>query len=136
MAEDIRISFDIVGLDWAEVSSLYRVAFGFSLSADAMEKSFSNAYKVCTAWDGDRLCGAVYAISEGVLDATLHGLAVHPDYRGRGIATQMLTQIVKQLGDMSILLTTDPEHVEYYRRLGFKRHKATMALRFPDDEVE
>ena len=48
----------------------------------------------------------------------------------------MMEAILEKLPEMAILLTTDPEHTDYYRRMGFKQHKATMALRFPDDEVE
>ena len=136
MSDSIRISFDIRDLDWAEVSQLYKAAFGYALSEKKVERIFKNSYQVCTAYSGDQLCGAVYAISEGVLDATIHGLAVHPGYQGQGIATQMMKAILKKLEGISILLTTEPEHIDYYRRLGFKRHKATMALRFPDDEVE
>ena len=136
MNEDIRISFDIDDLDWSEVARLYEAAFGFLLASDRMERIFRSSYVVCTARDGDRLCGAVYAISEGVLDATIHGLAVHPDYQGQGIATRMTEAILERLSGMAVLLTTDPEHTDYYRRMGFKQHKATMALRFPEDEVE
>ncbi len=136
MAYNIRISFETSDLDWPEVSRLYEVSFGYRLPPDSLERIFMASHTVCTAHDGNRLCGAVYAISDGVLDATIHGLAVHPDYQGRGIATRMMKEIVQKLGSLAILLTTEPEYVDYYRQMGFRRHRATMALRFPDDEVE
>jgi ribosomal protein S18 acetylase RimI-like enzyme len=136
MNDNIRISFDIDDLNWSEVSLLYKAAFGHLLPADKMERIFTSSYVVCTARDGERCCGAVYAISDGVLDATIHGLAVHPEYQGQGIATRMMEAILEKLAGISILLTTDPDHIDYYRRMGFKKHKATMALRFPEDEVD
>lgn len=136
MPDNIRISFDIKELDWAEVSRLYKASFGYEIAPEKVKRIFKNSYVVCVAHAEDRLCGAVYAISDGVLDATIHGLAVHPDFQGQRIATRMMKAILRRLEGISILLTTEPEYTDYYRRMGFRKHKATMALRFPDHEVE
>jgi len=132
----IVVEDDILDATPDDLSELYSSAFGRAPSPESLTAIFENCFTSSTAWDGDRLAGAVYAISDGVLDATIHGLAVHQDYQKRGIATRLMEHILGKLKDVSILLTTETEYVDFYERWGFRRHLSTMALRFPKEETD
>ena len=70
--------------------------------------------------DKDKITGII-----GV-DITLapHGwvlhLAVHPDYRNKGIGKQLINDLINELSLSSISLETDREAVGFYRACGFK----------------
>ena len=49
------------------------------------------------AWDGDTLIGFARAVSDGQFRAYIEDFIVHQDYRRRGIAVQMLTQLMGAL---------------------------------------
>jgi ribosomal protein S18 acetylase RimI-like enzyme len=71
------------------------------------------------ATDKDRIIGIIgYDIT-----ATPHGwivqLAVHPDYRMRGIGKSLIEQTMSILELESAALTTDQDSVNFYRACGF-----------------
>lgn len=133
---NIDLKYDLENVDWQEITELNNAAFDASLKPGQFETIFNNSYEICLAVCDGTVVGSVYAISDGVLDATIHGLAVHPDFQKRGIGTRLLKGILARLDSLSILLTTEQDFIEYYRELGFKRHTSTMALRFPASELE
>ncbi len=78
------------------------------------------SYRRVWALDGERVVGYVSAISDGVLNAFIPWLEVHPDYQGRGIGVELMRRILEQLDGMyAVDLACDRELLGYYERLGF-----------------
>jgi GNAT superfamily N-acetyltransferase len=61
-----------------------------------LQQAYLNADFVVTAWDGDRLVGAGRAITDGLFNAYLPDIAVHPDCRGRGIGRKIIELLLKK----------------------------------------
>lgn len=81
-----------------------------------MDKSFRRVWAI----DGSKVVGSINAISDGVLNAFIPWLEVHPDHRGQGIGRELVTRLVAQLEGMyAIDLCCDPDLVPYYERIGF-----------------
>jgi amino-acid N-acetyltransferase len=73
------------------------------------------------AHDGDRLAGSVGVEPYGT-DGLLRSLAVHPDYRHRGLGTHLTRRALKearQLGLRRLFLLTVTAS-EYFPRFGFR----------------
>jgi ribosomal protein S18 acetylase RimI-like enzyme len=63
-------------------------------------------------------------LSDGVSDAYIQDLVILPLYRGRGIATQMVSVLLercKQAGLSWIALVAEPDSEVFYTRFGFER---------------
>ncbi|HUZ01853.1 MAG TPA: GNAT family N-acetyltransferase [Thermomicrobiaceae bacterium] len=76
---------------------------------------------------GDRVVGFVTAVSDGVLSAYVPLLEVLPDYRGRGIATELMRRLLARLEGLYMVdLVCDPELEPFYTRLGLRPARAMV----------
>lgn len=69
-----------------------------------------------------RLVGMGRAISDRASDAYIQDLTVHPEYRGRGIGTRIVRELVGRLKDDGlgwIGLVAEAGTWNFYRRIGF-----------------
>lgn len=67
-----------------------------------------------------QVVGYINAISDGVLNAFIPWLEVHPDHQGQGIGAELVRRVVAQLEGMyAIDLCCDTDLFPYYEKLGF-----------------
>jgi len=64
-----------------------------AVSWNRMENVYKNpamtSYFHITVYDDKRLIGYIDSVSNGVTDAYIQDLVVHPDYQGKGIGTEL-----------------------------------------------
>jgi GNAT superfamily N-acetyltransferase len=78
----------------------------------------------------ERVVGFVTAISDGVLSAYVPLLEVLPEYRGRGIGTELMRRLLARLGDLYMVdLCCDAGLEPFYRRLGLQTWDRGMGIR-------
>ncbi len=85
---------------------------------------FYTYYSVRTA---NELVGFLSILSDGMGDAFLIDLMVHPDHRGKGIGTALVRQTIRDMkseGIKCIQVTFNPELESFYKRFGFHIFKA------------
>jgi ribosomal protein S18 acetylase RimI-like enzyme len=90
-----------------------------------------NSSHVVLAVEGEsgRVVGFVTAISDGVLCAYIPLLEVLPEYRWRGVGSELVRRVLARLEEMYMVdLICDPELRPFYRRLGM-RAAAGMVVR-------
>lgn len=81
-----------------------------------MDASYRRVWAVL----GGRIVGYINAISDGVLNAFIPWLEVHPDHQGQGLGRELVRRLVVELDGMyAIDLCCDPELVPYYESQGF-----------------
>jgi len=109
-------------LEPVEVEEL-RAAVGW----DACEGTYATvlkrhyAYYTVRARDG-RLIGYMSILSDGIADAFLLDLMVHPDFQEMRIGSRLVTrgiQDVKEAGIRCLQVTFDEKLREFYARCGF-----------------
>ena len=132
MASDWIYSQDDV--DWDELSSLY-VAAGMGNKAPAdIKTAFTNSMFKCFVYDSGKLIGVGRALADGFDAAYICDIAVHPDYQGQGIGSDMMRWAVeraKARGAHIVQLTTHKSRADahsFYERLGFKGTHLGMKL--------
>lgn len=91
------------------------------LSQEKLQKAMQQSYCAIYAYHEDQLIGTGRIISDGIINAYLCGLGVHPDYRGQGIGTAITQLLIEQCSNDNLHLQffCEVELVPYYERLGF-----------------
>ena len=72
---------------------------------------------------GGRLVGFLNVISDGVADALLVDLVIHPAHQRRGLGTRLVRRAVRDLshdGIQCIQVTFTPAFARFYRGAGFE----------------
>ena len=115
----------------AVIAALYRAA-RLARPVDDLgriARMYDSANLVLTAWDGERLVGALRAWCDGGFLGYIADLAVDPDYQRHGIGRELLRRAVASNTDVTFLLHAAPEAVEYYPRVGWQ--PAPSSWRWP-----
>lgn len=83
------------------------------------------------AWEENEIVGMGRAISDGISDAYIQDITVLPEFRGQGIGTGIVKEILKQLradGLQWIGLIAGRHSHPFYRKLGFEEMPASTAM--------
>lgn len=101
------------------------VAIGWSDGSDTPEMianysiPFINSTIVLSAWDNDRLVGAVRALSDMMFRSVIYDLLVLPEYQNKGIGKELLRRCIAHYPKSEWLVGTEKHLVGYYEKLGF-----------------
>lgn len=127
MALDWRHTTD--GVDWDELSALYRDAPLGDKPPDLLRTVFGNSLFKCFVFEGGRLVGAGRALADGADCAYLCDIAVLPSHQGTGLGKQIVAHLVERSrGHRKIILYAVPGKEPFYRKFGFLRMKTAMAI--------
>lgn len=119
-------------IDWEKLVDLYDevdgvIGLGRKRDLDRIKVSFENTYKVVTAWDNDKIVGAGRMISDGYCYGWIHDIGVLDSYRHKGIGKGVMDALMDEKEPLLFGLTSSFMAVDFYKKLGFKKHKTGMA---------
>jgi GNAT superfamily N-acetyltransferase len=117
------------GVDWHELSALYRAApLGDKKPAD-LQRSFSNSLYRCFVREDTRLVGVGRALADGVDCSYICDIAVLPSHQGTGLGKSIVGRLVElSRGHRKIILYAVPGKEPFYARFGFRRMTTAMAI--------
>lgn len=122
------------GVDWQELSDLYRIAPLGDKPPALLREVYSNSRYKCFVFDAGMLIGAGRALADGRDCSYICDVAVHPDHQGRGLGKQIIERLkTLSAGHKKIILYANPGKEGFYRKLGFKPMRTAMAI-FADQE--
>ena len=92
-----------------------------------MEKEYSSPYMTSyyhiAAYDEDNiLIGYIDCVSNGVTDAYIQDLTVHPSHQGKGIGTELMNKMIMYLKEKNIYMISvvfEKDLKPFYERFGF-----------------
>lgn len=118
------------GIDWNELSALYRIAPLGDKKPEALKTVFANSLFRCFVYDADRrLVAAGRALADGLDCSYICDVAVHPDLQGQGVGKAMVARLVAlSRGHKKIILYAVAGKEPFYRKLGFHRMNTAMAI--------
>ena len=117
------------GVDWEELSALYRAAPLGDKSAAHLQKVFSNSMFKCFVYENAHLVAAGRALADGGDCAYICDIAVLPSLQGTGLGTQVVSHLVERSrGHKKIILYAVPGKEPFYKKFGFLHMKTAMAI--------
>jgi predicted N-acetyltransferase YhbS len=121
-------------LDLAQVRELYDAStLGERRPVDdpaILRGMLDHANLVVTAWDGALLVGISRTLTDFLYVGYLADLAVRQSHQRRGIGVELVRRTRERMGPRSMLvLLAAPLAVDYYPKLGFRRHDSAWLLR-------
>ena len=126
--------FEDGGIDWAELSELYRIAPLGIKPAEHLKGTYANSRYKCFVLDDGRLVAAGRAVADGIDTSYLCDIVVHPDFQGQGLGKAVVLKLKEfSAGHRKIILYANPGKEDFYRKLGFGRMLTAMAI-FADQE--
>ena len=117
------------GVDWEELSALYRAAPLGDKKPSHLQTVFSNSMFKCFVYENARLIAAGRALADGADCSYICDISVLPSHQGTGLAKQIVRHLVeKSRGHKKIILYAVPGKEPFYQKLGFLRMKTAMAI--------
>ena len=89
---------------------------------EKFKKKLGNTYFCVACFAGDTLVGYVDVVSDGIDDAYIRDLVVHPDYQRRGIGSILLGMIITRVRSHRIKtlnVVFEPRLKEFYAKANF-----------------
>jgi ribosomal protein S18 acetylase RimI-like enzyme len=87
--------------------------------------------RIVLAIEAERVVGFVTALTDGVLHGYVSLLEVLPEYRGRGIGSELMRRVLGALSDLyAVDLLCDPELQPFYQRLGLRPAVGMMGRKY------
>ncbi len=122
-------------------AELYRVADWVSDGEDCsfIKRAGAGSFLAAAAFEGENLVGMGRVLSDGVSDAYIQDVVVHPDFRGKGTGGKIVAFLVSELearGVDWIALVGEPGTESFYARLGFEAKKGFTLWKWNNSEKE
>ena len=99
-----------------------REAVGWNRMESVYKNPSMTSYFYIAAYDDEKLVGYIDSVSNGVTDAYIQDLMVHPDYQGKGIGTELMNRMIAELKRRNIYMISvvfEEKLRPFYSRFGF-----------------
>lgn len=94
-------------------------------------KILRGSSEIVLALDEGRVIGFITAISDEVLSAYIPFLEILPDYRGRGIGSELVRRMLDKLRKLYMIdLLCDPDVFPFYEKLGMRPATGAMVRNY------
>ncbi len=124
---EIQIKTDCSNVDWECLVETLKLAGLAHRTPEVQQQAFQNSFVTIFAYHHSRLIGCGRAISDGICQAAVYDLAVHPDFQKQGVGKNILQNILQRLPDITVILFAAPGKEPFYDKNGFRKMKTGMA---------
>ncbi len=121
---DVDIKYkDIKRFTREEIEALFlSVEWSSGHFPDKLVVAMENFRTVYSAWDGDRLVGLICAMDDGIMNAYVHYLLVHPDYHKMKIGRTLVEMVKEHYRDyMRLVVIAYNKELHFYENCGFEQ---------------
>lgn len=99
-----------------------REAVGWNRMENVYNNQLITSYFHIAVYDEEKLIGYIDSVSNGVTDAYIQDLMVHPDYQAKGIGTELMNRMIAELKERHIYMISvvyEEKLKTFYNRFGF-----------------
>lgn len=106
----------------AKALSDLRESVGWNRMEEEYENPLMTSYYHIAVYEKDELIGYIDCVSNGVTDAYIQDLMVHPNYHGKGVGTELMNQMIAYLKEKHIYMISivyEESLKPFYEKFGF-----------------
>ncbi len=81
---------------------------------------FLNSTLVISAWQNERLIGAVRVLSDKMFRSIIYDLLVLPEFQNKGIGKELIRRCIEHFPNSEWLVQTTEKISSYYEKIGFQ----------------
>ena len=99
-----------------------REAIGWDARLDKYQRILGNTYLCVACFFKGSLVGYVDVVSDGVDDAYVRDLMVHPEHQRQGIGSKLIRMVIEAMRPRGIKMLSvilEPDQADFYRQAGF-----------------
>ena len=99
-----------------------REAVGWNRMESCYKNELMTSYFHISVYDSVKLIGYIDTVSNGVTDAYIQDLMVHPVHKGKGIGTELMNRTIAYLKERKIYMISvvfEEKLLPFYKRFGF-----------------
>ena len=101
-----------VSVGWSDGSETWDMINNYNIP-------FINSTLVVSAWENERLIGAVRVLSDKMFRSIIYDLLVLPEFQNKGIGKELLKRCIEHFPSSEWLVQTTEKIAGYYMKNGF-----------------
>jgi ribosomal protein S18 acetylase RimI-like enzyme len=126
---DLKIHSDFSKVNLDEIKELYVSVGWLKHSEEIIKQVFEASNVLAFATVNGRIVGFARAITDGVFNAAIYDVIVHPKFQKQGIAREIMEYLLAKLSNISCIhLISTTGNEGFYKKLGLKKTKTGMAI--------
>jgi len=125
---DLRIHSDFSNVNLDEMKEIYSSVGWKKHTKEIIRQVFEASNVIALVTVNGRIIGFGRAMTDGVFNAAIYDVIVHPEFQKQGIARQIMEYLLNKLSNISCVhLISTSGNEDFYKKLGLKRIKTGMA---------
>jgi ribosomal protein S18 acetylase RimI-like enzyme len=125
---DLRIHSDFSKVSLDEMKEIYSSVGWTKHTIEIIKQIFEASNVIALVTVNGRIIGFGRAMTDGVFNAAIYDVIVHPEFQKQGIARQIMEYLLDKLSNISCVhLISTSGNEDFYKKLGLKRIKTGMA---------
>jgi GNAT superfamily N-acetyltransferase len=99
---------------------------------DKFLKAYQSRDVVLSLWDGQALIGFGSMLTDWTMNSIIYDVVVVEEFQKRGFGKKIMQELMTKAPDTRFYLTSTFGNEEFYKNMGFRKHKTAFAL-YPGD---
>ena len=125
---DLKIHSDFSKLNLDEMKEIYSSVGWTKHTKEIIKQVFEVSNVITSVTVNGRIIGFGRAMTDGVFNAAIYDVIVHPEFQKQGIARQIMEYLFDKLSNISCVhLISTSGNEDFYKKLELKRTKTGMA---------
>ena len=125
---DLKIHSDFSKVNLDEMKVIYASVGWTKHTKEIIKQVFEASNVSVFVTVNGRIVGFGRAMTDGLFNAVIYDVLVHPKFQKQGIARQIMEYLLAKLSNISCVhLISTTENTGFYKKLGLKRTKTGMA---------
>jgi ribosomal protein S18 acetylase RimI-like enzyme len=126
---ELNLHHNFSEVDLVEIEEIYLSVNWTKHTPEVIKQVFKSSNLCVFAFVNGKLAGFGRAMTDGVFNAAIYDVIVHPRFQRQSVAKRIMEDLLYQLKDVSCIhLISTTGNEGFYQKLGFKRTKTCMAI--------